>query len=77
MRLECWSQYVKDDTCGSRWEDNIKMELTDTGRGQLWDDLVQDRMQWRAFVKTAKKLLHHRVSRYTPKILSGSFGACQ
>jgi len=33
-----------------RWEDNIKMALTDTGiDGANYIRLVQDRVQWRAF----------------------------
>jgi hypothetical protein len=32
----------------SRWEDNIKMDLTETGMGGInWIDLAQDRDQWR------------------------------
>jgi hypothetical protein len=34
-----------------RWEDNIKMDLRETGiDGADWIRLVQDRFQWRAFV---------------------------
>jgi hypothetical protein len=36
-----------------RWEDNIKMDLRETGwRGMDWIDLAQDRDQWRALVNT-------------------------
>jgi hypothetical protein len=36
-----------------RWENNIKMNLTEIGCGGMdWIDLAQDRDQWRAFVKT-------------------------
>jgi hypothetical protein len=34
-----------------RWEDNIKMDLRETGiDGANWIQLTQDRVQWRAFV---------------------------
>jgi hypothetical protein len=34
-----------------RWEDNIKMDLRETGiDGENWIQLAQDRVQWRAFV---------------------------
>jgi hypothetical protein len=40
-----------------RWEDNIKMDLGDRGiDGANWIRLAQDRVQWRAFVKTAMNL---------------------
>jgi hypothetical protein len=33
-----------------RWEDNIKMDLRETGiDGANWIRLAQDRVQWRAF----------------------------
>ena len=36
-----------------RWEDNIKMDLREGGRGGMdWCDLVQDRGRWLAFVKS-------------------------
>jgi hypothetical protein len=36
-----------------RWEDNIKMDLTETGiDGATWIKLAQDRVQWQAFVNT-------------------------
>jgi hypothetical protein len=41
----------------SRWEDNIKMDLRETGGGGMdWIDLAQDRDQWRALVNTAINL---------------------
>jgi hypothetical protein len=41
-----------------RWEDNIKMDLTEIGiDGANWIQLTQDRVQWRAFVKTVMNLL--------------------
>jgi hypothetical protein len=40
-----------------RWEDNIKMDLTEIGiDGTNWIRLTQDRVQWRAFVNTVMKL---------------------
>ena len=36
-----------------RWEDNIKMDLEEVGRGcGGWMELAQDRYRWRAFVNT-------------------------
>jgi hypothetical protein len=36
-----------------RWEDNIKMDLTEIGiDGANWIQLAQDGVQWRAFVNT-------------------------
>jgi hypothetical protein len=35
----------------SRWEDNLKMDFTETGiDGANWIRLAQDTVQWRAFV---------------------------
>jgi hypothetical protein len=35
------------------WEDNIKMDLREIGRGgTTWIHLVQDRDQWRALANT-------------------------
>jgi hypothetical protein len=40
-----------------RWEDNINMDLGETGiDGANWIRLVQDRVQWRAFVNTVMNL---------------------
>jgi hypothetical protein len=40
-----------------RWEDNIKMDLQEVGRGGGdWVELTQDRDRWRALVSTVKKL---------------------
>jgi hypothetical protein len=40
-----------------RWEDNIKMDLREIGiDGANWIRLDQDRVQWRAFVKTVINL---------------------
>jgi hypothetical protein len=39
------------------WEDNIKMELREVGRGGAdWIDLAQDRDMWRALVYTVMNL---------------------
>ena len=36
-----------------RWEDNIKMDLQEVGRGcGDWMELTQDRDRWRALVST-------------------------
>ena len=36
-----------------RWEDNIKMDLQEAGRGRGdWVGLAQDRDRWRALVST-------------------------
>ena len=36
---------------GRRWEDNIKMDLLEVGRGCVhWMELAQDRDRWRALV---------------------------
>jgi hypothetical protein len=41
----------------SRWEDNIKMDLRETGiDGAKWIRLTQNRVQWRAFVSMAVNL---------------------
>jgi hypothetical protein len=40
-----------------RWEDNIKMELKETGTdGTNWIRLAQDKVQWRAFLSTVMNL---------------------
>jgi hypothetical protein len=41
-----------------RWEDNIKMNLQEVGRGGMdWIGLAQDRDRWRALVNAVKNLL--------------------
>jgi len=35
-----------------RWEDNIKMDLQEVGRGGDWMELAQDRDRWRALMNT-------------------------
>jgi hypothetical protein len=40
-----------------RWEDNIKMDLKETGiDGANWIRLVRDWVQWQAFVNTVMNL---------------------
>jgi hypothetical protein len=40
-----------------RWKDNIKLDFKETGiYGANWIRLAQDRVQWRAFVKTVMNL---------------------
>jgi hypothetical protein len=40
-----------------RWEDNIKMDLGEIGiDGANWNQLSQDRVQWRVFVNTVMNL---------------------
>jgi hypothetical protein len=40
-----------------RWEDNIKMDLRETGFGDVdWINLAQDRDRWRALVNTVMNL---------------------
>ena len=40
-----------------RWEDNIKMDLQEMGRGCVdWMGLAQDRDRWRALVSTVMNL---------------------
>jgi hypothetical protein len=37
-----------------RWEDNIKMDLQEVGRGTMdWIELAQDRDRWRALLNAA------------------------
>jgi hypothetical protein len=41
----------------SRWEDNIKLDVQEVGRGRGdWMELAQDRDGWRALVSTVKNL---------------------
>ena len=40
-----------------RWEDNIKMDLQEVGRGRRdWMELAQDKKRWRALVSTVMNL---------------------
>jgi len=41
-----------------RWEDNIKMNLQEVGRGGMdWIELTEDRERWRAVVNVVMNLL--------------------
>ena len=41
-----------------RWEDNIKMDLEEVGKGcGDWMELAQDRDRWRALVSTVMNFL--------------------
>jgi hypothetical protein len=41
----------------NRWEDNIKLDLTDIGwEGVYWMHMAQDRDQWRAVVNMVMNL---------------------
>jgi hypothetical protein len=45
------------ETPRRRWDDNIKMDLRETGIDKAnWILLAQDRVRWRAFVSTAMNL---------------------
>jgi len=39
-----------------RWEDIIKMDLQEVGRGMDWIYQAQDKDRWRAFVKAVVNL---------------------
>jgi len=39
-----------------RWEDNIKIDLQEVGRGGDWMGLAQNRDGWRALVNTVMNL---------------------
>ena len=42
---------------GSRWEDNIKMDLQEVGGGYGdWMELAQDKERWRELVSTVMNL---------------------
>jgi hypothetical protein len=41
----------------NRWEDNIRMDLQEVGRGCVdWMELAQDRDRWRALVSVVMNL---------------------
>jgi hypothetical protein len=47
------SRMVTTMTTKTKWLDNFRMYLRETGRGGVdWIDLAQDKAQWRAFVNT-------------------------
>jgi hypothetical protein len=46
-----------------KWEDNIKLDLREIGiDGANWTQLAQDRVQWRAFVKTVMNVRFHKIA---------------
>ena len=50
------NNFLQDVYPRRRWEDNIKMDLEEVGRGYGdWMELDQDRDRWRALVSTEKK----------------------
>jgi hypothetical protein len=52
-----------------RWENNMKTDLREIGWGSMdWNDLAQDRGQWKALVNTVMNL---RVPKAVGKFLSG------
>jgi hypothetical protein len=52
-----------------RWEDNIKMDLTQIGWGGMdWTGLVEDTDQWRTLLNT---VMNFRVPQNVGKFLSG------
>ena len=45
-----------------RWEDNIKVDLQEVGRGfGDWMELAQDRDRWRALVSTVMSFRVHKM----------------
>jgi len=45
-----------------RWEDNIKMDLQEVGRGDIyWVDLAQDRDRWPVLVNAVMNLRFHKM----------------
>ena len=39
-----------------KWEDSVKMDLQEVGRGGDWMELAQDRDRWRALVNMVMNL---------------------
>ena len=54
-----WWGNLRKETTGRprrRWDDNIKMDLEEVGRGcGNWMELTEDRDRWRALVSTGMK----------------------
>ena len=51
--IEADLREAEDEYVGTRWEDNIKMDLEEVGRGCAdWMELAKDRDRWRALVST-------------------------
>jgi hypothetical protein len=44
-----------------RWEDNIKMDVQELGRGGDWMELAQDRDRWPALVNTVITFRFHKM----------------
>jgi len=45
-----------------RWEDNIKMDIQDTGCGGMdWIQLAQDRNRWQALVNAVMNRRFHKM----------------
>jgi hypothetical protein len=54
---------------GRRWEDNIRMDLREIGRGVVdWIHLAQDRDQWGVPANVA---MNHQVPKKTGHLLTG------
>jgi hypothetical protein len=52
-----YSMHGRDEKCIHRWEDNIRMYLTEIGwEGVNWSHLAQDRDQWWALLNKVMNL---------------------
>jgi hypothetical protein len=59
---------------GHRWQDNIKMDLREIGRGGMdWIDLAQDKDQWRSHVNTVMNLQVPENGKFLSMCATGSF----
>jgi hypothetical protein len=57
-----------------RWEDNIKMDLRETGiDGVNWIQLAQDRVQWQACVNTVMNFGFHKARYFLTSGVTISF----
>ena len=60
-----------------RWEDNIKMDLKEVGRGcGDWMELAQDRDRWRALVSTVMNLRVPKMRGIAKNQLASQEGLC-
>jgi hypothetical protein len=50
-----------------RWEENIKMDIHEVGRGMDWINMAQDWVKWQALLKAVMKF---RVSCNTRNVFS-------
>jgi hypothetical protein len=51
VRVKLWSEKLKVRDHSGGWEENIRMNLRETGREDMeWLHLAQNREQWRAVV---------------------------